>query len=71
MAYTHASLSSMYTGGAISTDNAGNEASIVAIKGASQIIDNYHYNFDNTYIKTNMSYSTEAVNSIKVDELLY
>ncbi|MDY3195693.1 MAG: InlB B-repeat-containing protein, partial [Paracholeplasma sp.] len=72
VAYTHASLSSMYTGGgAISTDNVGNEASIVTIKGAPQIIENYHYNFDNTYIKTNMSYSTESVNSIKVDGLLY
>ncbi|MDZ4195784.1 MAG: InlB B-repeat-containing protein, partial [Candidatus Izemoplasmatales bacterium] len=72
-AYNFQNTSSMFIGGAgLSTDNVGNEASIISISGSPKIVDNMHYDFaNNKYISTNMSYSTESVNSIKILDKLY
>ena len=72
-AYNFSNQSSLSVGGAgLSTDNIGNEASIISIKGALNITNNKHFQFtQNNYISTNMSYSTEAVNSFKVLDKLY
>ena len=71
--YNFSNTSSMWVGGAgVSTDNIGNGASIVSLAGTPRIVNNQYYDYHtNDYIKTNLSYSTEAVNSIKILDKLY
>ncbi len=72
-AYNFSNTSSMFVGGAgIATDNVGNGASIVSLSGAPRIVNNHYYDYyTNQYISTNLSYSTESVNSIKILGELY
>ena len=72
-AYNFQNTSSMFIGGGgIATDNVGNGASILSLSGSPKIINNKAYDFaSNQYISTNLNYSTESVNSIKILDKLY
>lgn len=73
VAYNFVPTSSMYLGGAaIGTDNIGTGASLLSLAGNPKIINNQFYDYaTNAYIKTNLSYSTESANSIRILDKLY
>lgn len=71
--YNNSGVNTLGVGGAaISTDNVSYGSSVVSIAGAPIITDNIAYDFaTNSYISTNMSYSTESLNTFKILDKLY